>query len=140
MSTAVKVGAPSPPRVVVGRLERIRRGKRTAFEATVPKPATEQQTARVALALALAHGVQLAIEAGEIRDQAEAAQKLGTTRARITQILDLTLLSPRIQEAVLAAESVDGAEPVTERAMRQVLGYDAWMLQDTSWASVRRNG
>lgn len=138
MSTAVKVGASSAPRVVVGRMERVRRGKRTAFEVAVPTPATEPHPARVALTLALAHGVQRAIDAGEVRDQAEAARRLGTTRARITQILDLALLSPRIQEAVLAAGTVGGAEPVTEREIRQVLRQATWVLQDTVWVSLSR--
>jgi hypothetical protein len=138
MSTVAKVGASNTPRVIVGRLERVRRGKRTAFEVTTPEPAADRQSARVALTLALAHGVQRAIDAGEIRDQAEAAQKLGTSRARITQILDLTLLSPRIQEVAIAAETVGEAEPVTERAIRQVLRYDGWVLQEAFWASKRR--
>jgi hypothetical protein len=128
MSAAVNVGA-SGPRVIVGRLERVRRGKRTAFEAPIPKPVGEALPARVALTLALAHGVQRAIDAGKFRDQAEAARKLGTTRARITQILDLTLLSPRIQEAVLTAALAGGAKPVTERGIRAVLRYDGWAQQ-----------
>jgi hypothetical protein len=33
----------------------------------------------------------------------------------VTQLLDLTLLAPDIQEAVLALEAVDGVEPMSER-------------------------
>lgn len=128
MSTAVKVEAPSAARVVVGRIERVRRGKWTAFEVDVPKPVAAPMPARVALTLALAHGIQRAIDAGEIRDQAEAAQKLGMTRARVTQLLDLTLLAPRIQEAVLGVMDIR-SEPVTERILRRICRHESWWLQ-----------
>jgi hypothetical protein len=140
MSAAVKKGeAPSAPRVVVGRLERVRRGKRTAFEVPVPKPVTEPTHAGVALTLALAHAVKRAIDAGEFRDQAEAARQLGTTRARITQILDLTLLSPWILEAIMTADAIDGARLPTERAVRAVVRHDAWPLQELLLAASRRS-
>lgn len=138
MITAVKVDAPSPARVVVGRLERVRRGKRTAFEATTPKPVGEPTHARAALTLALAHTIQRAIDAGEIRDQAGAARQLGTTRARVTQLLDLTLLAPRVQEEVF--EMIDvGRERVAGRALRVLLRYDSWAQQEAVWAAPRRD-
>jgi ParB-like chromosome segregation protein Spo0J len=65
--------------------------------------------------LALAHTLEAAIAAGEFADRADVARHLGFTRARVTQLLDLTLLAPDIQEAVLALEAVDGVEP-RERA------------------------
>jgi hypothetical protein len=40
--------------------------------------------------LALAHQIQGAIDRGELADQAEAARRLGLTRARLTQVIDLT--------------------------------------------------
>jgi hypothetical protein len=47
----------------------------------------------------------------------------------MTQILDLTLLSARIQEFMLAGGALIGASPVTERALREVLKHDLWALQ-----------
>lgn len=130
MSTAVKIDNPTGPRVVVGQLQRVRRGKRTAFEVKAPKPAPEPRPARVALTLAFAHEIQRAIDAGEIRDQVEAAQRLGMTRARVTQLLDLTLLDPRIQELVLGMEAANGTELIGERALRAVARFDSWSLQE----------
>ena len=46
------------------------------------------------------------------------ARKLGLTRARVTQLLDLTLLAVDIQEQILFAESIDGVETICERALR----------------------
>jgi len=68
--------------------------------------------------LALAHKIQAAINHGAVRDSADVATRLGLSRARISQLLDLTLLAPQIQERILFAESVDGLEPLSERALR----------------------
>ena len=46
------------------------------------------------------------------------ARKLGLTRARVTQLLDLTLLAVDIQGQILFAESIDGVETICERALR----------------------
>ena len=46
--------------------------------------------------LALAHKIQQAIDGGVVRDRAEVARRLGLTRARVTQLLDLALLAPDI--------------------------------------------
>ncbi|KAA0249416.1 MAG: hypothetical protein EDX89_24045, partial [Acidobacteria bacterium] len=115
-------GAGSGPeaKVVTGRLHRVQRGRRKRFE-SVPPPAPEQRPARVALQLALAHEVQRAIDRGELKDQADAARRLGLTRARLTQLMALTLLAPDIQESVLSLEAVDGMESLAERAMRPAL-------------------
>jgi len=48
---------------------------------------------------------------------------------RVTQLLDLTLLAPEIQEQILFAESVDGQEPMAERAVRAVVRVEDWAIQ-----------
>jgi hypothetical protein len=75
----------------------------------------------VTIKLALAHKIQNAIDRGIVKDRAEVARKLGLTRARVTQLLDLTLLAPNIQEQILLAETVDGIEPMAERQLRRHL-------------------
>ncbi len=107
--------------VLVGKLFRVRRGREKRFEKEPPKE-PEQRPARIALQLALAHRIQRAIEAGEVKDQAEAARLLGLTRARVSQLLDLTRLAPDIQESLLTAE----ATGLTERALRMVSGIEDW--------------
>ena len=66
----------------------------------------------------LAHHMQGMIDRSEIRDRAELARRLGVTWARVTQILDMTMLAPGIQEEVLFMEAVDGKEPMGERGLR----------------------
>lgn len=107
--------------VLVGKLFRVRSGRGKRFEKGSPKK-PEKRPARIALQLALAHRIQRAIEAGEIRDQAEAARRLGLTRARVSQLLDLTLIAPDIQERLLDIE----ATRLSERALRSVSGIEDW--------------
>ena len=74
------------------------------FGATAPRGATQAATGRVprvARMLALAHEIDRLIRAGELRDLADAARAMGLTRARVTQIANLLLLAPAIQEAIL---------------------------------------
>ena len=68
--------------------------------------------------LALAHKIQHSIDRGVVQDRAEVARRLGLTRARVTQLPDLTLLAPQFQEQMLLAESIDGVEPMSERDLR----------------------
>ena len=77
-------------------------GKSLVDEPVVAMPTEqERRPARVAVMLALAHKIQEAIDRGVVQDQAEAARRLGVSRARLTQLLDLTLLAPGIQEELL---------------------------------------
>lgn len=117
--------------VVVGQLFRVRRGREKRFVAEQPA-APARCPAKVALQLALAHRIQRAIESGEIRDQAEAARLLGLTRARVSQLVDLTLLAPDIQERLL---DVEAGNP-SERALRAVSGIEDWNGQRQAMAEL----
>lgn len=100
-----------------------------------PKPEPVRRPAKVARMLALAHHVQNAIDRGLVADRAAVARKLGLTRARVTQLLDLLLLAPDLQEAVLAMEAVDGVEPMAERTLRAVAHAGAWEEQRVAFSS-----
>jgi muramoyltetrapeptide carboxypeptidase LdcA involved in peptidoglycan recycling len=83
----------------------------------------------VAVTLAMAHKIRQGILAGEIQDQVDAARRLGLTRARLSQILDLTNLAPDLQEEILFLEAIDGREPLRERALRHALRSGSWEEQ-----------
>ena len=78
----------------------------------------------IARRLALAHYVDAAIERGDLASYADAADRLGLTRARLTQIADLALLAPDIQAAVLLGH----AEP-RDRHLRAVGRHPLWTDQ-----------
>jgi hypothetical protein len=113
---------------MAGELHRVRRGRRQQF-ASAPSQGPAERPARVAVTLALAHRIRRGIESGEVRNQAEAAKTLGLTRARLSQILDLTNLAPDLQEEMLFLDVLAGREPMSERAMRGALRFIAWAEQ-----------
>jgi hypothetical protein len=116
--------------VVTGKLHMVRKGHAKKFVDTPPvAPEQVRGPARVAIMLALAHKIQQAIDRGVVRDRAEVARRLGLTRARVTQLLDLTLLAPDVQEQPLFSESVNGVEPMSERAVRAAVRVKDWATQ-----------
>jgi hypothetical protein len=115
------------PRVMEGELHRVRDGRQKKFVNSSSNPTA--RPARVAVTLALAHRIRNEILSGEIQSQADAARKLGLTRARLSQILELTNLAPEIQEEILFLEVIDRREPLRERALRGVLRASAWAEQ-----------
>ncbi|MCB2189609.1 MAG: hypothetical protein KQJ78_24600 [Deltaproteobacteria bacterium] len=93
---------------------------------------------RVSRLLALAMRFQDMIDRGEARDFADLARLGYVTRARITQIMDLTLLAPDIQEAILfLPPTVAGADRVKERDLRPIAAVALWPRQRKMWAAIR---
>ena len=99
--------------VLKARFHRRQQGHGVAIRSGPPPKPREpvRRPARIAIRLALAHTIEQAIREGKLRDRADAARRLGLTRARLTQICDLTLLPVREQERILFLEAVDGREP-----------------------------
>ena len=99
--------------VLKARFHRRQQGHGVAIrQGPPPKPREAvRRPARVAIMLALAHKIEQAIREGKLRNRADAAHRLGLTRARLTQICDLTLLPVAEQERILFLEAVDGMEP-----------------------------
>lgn len=125
-------------RISDGPLHRVRKERRVLLSVTPPppKPAPVHRPAKVAQMLALAHHLQRAIDRGDVADRAAVARRLGLTRARVTQLLDLLILAPDLQVAVLALEAVDGAEPLAERTLRAVAHAGTWAEQRGAWAGL----
>lgn len=117
--------------VLTGKFLRQRSGKSVTFasEPPPPKPEPVRRPAHVARQLALAHHLQRAVDQGLVADRAAVARKLGLTRARVTQLLDLLLLAPDLQLEVLRMEAIDGVEPASERPLRAVAHVPRWANQ-----------
>ena len=97
---------------------------RTARRHLDPIPASATGPTAVARRVALAHHIESMIERGELRDLSHAAERLGITNARMTQLADLTLLAPDIQTAVLLGR----CEP-RDRHLRAVGRHPLWTDQ-----------
>ena len=106
------------------------------------QPPTIGRVPRVARLLALAHRIDGMIRSGEIRDWAEAARLAGVTRARMTQIANLTLLWPALQEQILSLgirETLQHCPPtLPERALRRVSAASDWSEQVRAAISILR--
>ncbi|MBI5481295.1 MAG: hypothetical protein HY906_20725 [Deltaproteobacteria bacterium] len=55
----------------------------------------------------------------------------------MTQLLELTLLAPDIQEGGLFLEATGGHEPVSERSLQHVVRHAAWSEQRELWRRLR---
>ena len=86
-------------------------------------------TAR-ALAIRLEH----LLATGLVKDQAEIARTAGITRARVTQIINLTQLAPDIQEAILnLVPTTDHVPRFREREVRTIAIVPNWEKQRMLW-------
>ncbi len=108
------------------------------------KPAPRRDSApvgrvpRVVRMLAMANKVDRMIRAGKYRDLADAAEDIGVTRARMTQITNLLLLAPEIQAAILELPLVTtGRDPVSERKLRPIVAEPDWQRQMELWNEVK---
>jgi hypothetical protein len=104
-----------------------------------PKPARPAgRIPRVARILAQAHHFQNLLDTGVVRTQMELAELTKLTTARITQIMNLLVLAPDIQEEILFMPPVaTGPAPVTERDLRSLVKTLVWSEQREMWAVVR---
>ena len=61
------------------------------------------------------------------------------SRARITQIMNLNLLAPDIQEEILFLPRVErGRDPIREHAVRAIAAVPEWGKQRRMWSAPRR--
>lgn len=109
-------------------LVRPKRG-RPAAGATVAEAATPR-IPRIARLMALAIKFQDMVDRGEVRDYADLARLGMVTRARLTQIMNLTLLAPEIQEYLLSLDLVHTeGRSVHERHYRKIAAVPEWHFQ-----------
>lgn len=89
---------------------------------------------RVARLLALAHRFERLVQTGVAADYADLARLGHVTRARVTQIMNLLVLAPDIQEQILCWSPVtSGKDPISERGLRSVVAELDWELQRSEW-------
>ncbi|NUN47670.1 MAG: hypothetical protein HUU15_02415 [Candidatus Brocadiae bacterium] len=102
-----------------------------------PAPAPDANVPRVARLMALAHHYQRLLDGGEVVDYADLARISGVTRARVSQIMDLSLLAPDIQEEILSLTGFRGREPMTEHDLRPIAATLDWRAQWEAWTVLK---
>ena len=71
-------------------------------------------------------------------DYAQIARLGHVTRARLTQITNLRLLAPDIQEEILFLPRVyQGRDPITERDLRPLVAELDWATQRRTWRRLK---
>ena len=106
-----------------------------------PKPKEEAEPKgaipRISRLLALAHHIQELLDTGQVQSLAEVACLGHVTRARMTQIMNLLLLAPEIQEAILfLPPTTEGRESITERSVREILAQSSFEKQRDLWLGI----
>lgn len=105
-----------------------------------PQPAEKgpPRIPRITRLMALAIKFQDMVDRGEVRDYADLARLGYVTRARLTQIMNLLLLGPDIQEDILGVGRPTKA--MTERQARSLVRLVLWQEQRRAWAATGGRG
>ncbi len=111
---------------------------RTIMPATVtPTPAAEGRIPRISRLMALAIHFDRLVREGRVRDQSELARLAHVTQPRMTQIMNLNLLAPDIQEELLELPRVaHGHDSIHESLVRQIVSELQWPQQRQLWQQL----
>ena len=97
-------------------------------------PQETSRVPRLSRLMALAIHMQDLIRAGGIADYSELAQLGHVSRARITQIMNLLLLAPDIQEQLLfLPDTLRGRDPLHLRQLQPIALLPDWNAQRLRW-------
>jgi hypothetical protein len=87
--------------------------------------------------MALAWRFEELLRAGTIRNHAELARLGHVSRARISQIMNLRLLAPDVQEQILfLPPSPRGRDPIHVRLLQPIASLLDWQMQRRRWADL----
>ena len=103
----------------------------------VPAPMPVGRIPRISKLMALALHFEQLIKNGEVADQAEIARLGQVSRARVTQIMNLLLLAPDIQEEILfLPRTLNGRDVVREHMVRPIAAVLDWRKQRRMWGEA----
>jgi hypothetical protein len=104
-----------------------------------PSPLQAGRLPRIAKVMALAIRFEGLVRNGAVSDYAELARLGHVTRARITQIMNLLLLAPDIQEELLFLPRIErGKDAVILRDLLPIAGEPDWQKQRKVWRELAR--
>jgi len=110
-----------------------RSAKKISEASNIPEVAVPARLPRITKMMALAIRLDHLIKTGQVSDQAELARIGHVSRARLTQIMDLNLLAPDIQEEILFLTPKINRYLTTERDLRSVAKSTNWDKQRKKW-------
>jgi hypothetical protein len=116
-----------------------RGNRKTLANGEKPSPPNYERgrVPRVARLMALAIRFEELIRGGEVTDYAELARLGHVTRARVTQIMNLLLLAPNIQEAILFLPRIErGRDSIHLRHLQPIASMADWKKQRLAWKDM----
>ena len=131
------------PRTVVCSLAGDQRGRgqrpfRPATATTPPPALPRGRVPRVSRLLALALRLDELVRAGVIADYATLAELAHVSRARISQITNLLVLAPDIQETLLFLPRTQcGRDPIHLRQLQPLAAVLDWGQQRHLWRTLQ---
>ena len=108
------------------KFSRGRKGSRRmkAPSKAAPKPTLRSvppQVPKITRFLVLGHYFERLVQSGKVKNYAEIARLTGLSRARVTQIVNLTLLPPEIQGSLLIDQAARDGHVPHESGLRKIL-------------------
>ncbi len=114
------------------------RARKTIQPGEKPKRKTAR-TQRISKLMALAIHFEQMLRDGHVNDMSTLAYYGQVTRARITQIMNLLLLAPDIQQAILnLPQTTKGRDDVTIRQLQSIALEPDWQEQRRMWTNLNR--
>ena len=109
-------------------------GRPELRDGPAPVALPPERVPRMARLMALAIKLDGLVRSGMVKDYAALARLGRVMRARVTQVMNLTLLAPDIQEAVLFLPPVTaGREPLALAELQPVAAVRDWRGQRRAW-------
>ena len=100
---------------------------------------SQARVPRIARLMALALRLEQLVQSGAVADYAALAALGHVSRARITQILNLRLLAPDIQESLLFLPATSpGRDPIQLRQLQPLAALLDWRQQRGRWLELCR--
>jgi hypothetical protein len=131
------------PRTVVCRLPDWRRGRaQRSFPQVASAPplplVPRGRVPRVSRLVALAHRLDELVRTGVVADYATLAELAHVSRARMSQIMNLLVLAPDIQEVLLfLPRTLRGRDPIHLRQLQPLAALLDWQQQRNLWRKLQ---
>ena len=94
---------------------------------------------RISRLMALAIRFDGMLKRGMVRDYTDLARSGLVSKPRVTQIMNLLLLAPDIQEELLfLPRNANGKDPITERHVRPITIAQEWNKQRVMWIKLKK--
>lgn len=115
------------------------RGRKKLIVGPPPEPVVHARIPRISRLMALAIRFDALIREGHVESMAELARLGHVTRARASQIMNLLILAPDIQEEILHLPPTDkGHDVISEHHLRGLVNVVFWNRQRAMWHDLKR--